>query len=215
MTELITFETLQNTRKILKGTDILTVFKNIENLEKERIWCHHGFDHSMDVARITWIMILERISGTFRNDNEDYNSETTSDVDSDKNRASDYFRRLFPEGGNAERLKDIVYTCALIHDTGREEEYLGGRDHETVSSENAERYLRITDYSREEKEMIIRIIDSHRNKDDSKSLRPSSPEDYLILLFKKADRLSRMCFDCEGRNTCKWAEEKKNPFPVY
>lgn len=136
-------------------------------------------------------------------------------MDSDKNIDSDYFTRLFLEEGNAERLKDIVYTCALIHDTGREEEYLGGRDHETISSENAERYLRITDYSREEKEMIIRIMDSHRNKDDSLGVNPSSLEDYLSLLFKKADRLSRMCFDCEGRNTCKWAEEKKNLFPVY
>ena len=44
---------------ILKDKDFIYSQKRVSELEAGRIFCCHGMDHLMDVARISWILTLE------------------------------------------------------------------------------------------------------------------------------------------------------------
>lgn len=45
---------------ILENVDYINYMNTIENLEKERRYCKHGFDHGLSVARIAYAYLLER-----------------------------------------------------------------------------------------------------------------------------------------------------------
>lgn len=45
--------------RLLNHPDFFAAFDTIEANEKTRIFCRHGLDHALDVARITWILTLE------------------------------------------------------------------------------------------------------------------------------------------------------------
>ena len=53
-------ETMEYVRKLLQETDYLLQMKKLEQLEAERLFCRHGLSHVLDVARIAWIMVLEK-----------------------------------------------------------------------------------------------------------------------------------------------------------
>ena len=46
--------------QILDNTDYISYMETIEDLEKGRCYCKHGFDHGLSVARIAYAYILER-----------------------------------------------------------------------------------------------------------------------------------------------------------
>lgn len=97
--------------------------------------------------------------------------------------------------------KDLVYTTALLHDLGRVEEYRTGLDHHKASLTIASELLEVTDFSREDKNMILGAIESHRNQ---------AKDDNFNSAFYRADKLSRPCSSCPARAGCKWPDEKKN-----
>lgn len=45
--------------KILNNKDFINYVNELKDLEKERKFCRHGIDHSLDVARIMYIKALE------------------------------------------------------------------------------------------------------------------------------------------------------------
>ncbi len=45
--------------KILNDEEYKSIINNIEYKEKDRVFCLHGLDHALDVARIGYIIILE------------------------------------------------------------------------------------------------------------------------------------------------------------
>ncbi len=45
--------------KIIKDESFIKRIKEINEIEKYRIFCGHGYDHLMSVARIAYIMVLE------------------------------------------------------------------------------------------------------------------------------------------------------------
>ena len=47
---------MDRVNKILENDDFKRLVVDIEELEKDRIFCHHGMDHFLDVARIAVIM---------------------------------------------------------------------------------------------------------------------------------------------------------------
>lgn len=51
---------MERVEKILKHPLYRSNCLKIERLEEERIFCRHGIDHSLDVARILYILVLER-----------------------------------------------------------------------------------------------------------------------------------------------------------
>ncbi|SFP98315.1 HDIG domain-containing protein [Lachnospiraceae bacterium XBB1006] len=45
--------------RLIQNETYLQTMKEIHEMEKNRIFCHHGFNHLLDVARISYIMNLE------------------------------------------------------------------------------------------------------------------------------------------------------------
>ena len=147
---------------------------DIEVLEKDRIYCRHGLEHLLDVARIGSIFVLEEGLGI---------------------------------------PADVIYAAALLHDLGRAEEYRSGEPHDEAGARIAAEILEDTDYTDEEKKMILAAVSEHRNKTASggeEGGAESEGELPLADVIRMADRLSRQCWACEAADTCKWPEEKKN-----
>lgn len=97
--------------------------------------------------------------------------------------------------------KDLIYTTALLHDIGRVLQYKDGIDHNIGSAEIAKKFLLKTDYTKEEKEVILGAILHHRKIDETNAFNE---------IFYKADKLSRTCFLCSSIDECHWDENIKN-----
>lgn len=50
---------MDRVNKILKNDGFIRLVEEIEQLEKDRIFCHHDMDHFLDVARIAVIMAAD------------------------------------------------------------------------------------------------------------------------------------------------------------
>ncbi|MCF0149379.1 MAG: HD domain-containing protein [Clostridium sp.] len=51
---------MENVNIILKHPKYKALLEELNNLEKERIFCNHTLEHFLDVARIAYIMVLEK-----------------------------------------------------------------------------------------------------------------------------------------------------------
>ena len=98
--------------------------------------------------------------------------------------------------------KDMIYSTALLHDLGRVIEIKEGINHAIASVDLAREILKLTDFSKEEKERILNCIGAHRSKDLA--------EDEFFNIFYRADKLSRPCFRCPAYKECNWDFNKKN-----
>lgn len=103
--------------------------------------------------------------------------------------------------------KEQIYAAALLHDIGRGEEYLRGTPHEEASVILAEKILRESGFSMEERKAILEAIGMHRRKDAA-----AAP---MAELLATADRWSRPCYHCRAAEDCYWSEEKKNKEMKY
>lgn len=152
--------------------------KAIHKWEEDRIYCKHGLDHQLEVARLAYIISLE-------------------------------------EGLMLD--KELIYAAALLHDIGRAMEYEKGIPHEIASVDIAKKILNNSDFSEEEKMMIIEAVGTHRDtvfckifqSEEECQFGTEQLERLKQVLFL-ADKRCRNCFACEAADTCKWKEEKKN-----
>ena len=97
--------------------------------------------------------------------------------------------------------KDIIYAAALLHDTGRFSQYMSGTPHQQISIELAKEILPQCGYNSAEISEILIAINSHRHG-ETKNL--------LGKILQQADNLSRLCFNCKARSTCKWDKNEMN-----
>ncbi|PKM81405.1 MAG: phosphohydrolase [Firmicutes bacterium HGW-Firmicutes-14] len=118
------------------------LLKNNKN-ETERKFCRHTFQHYLDVARITYILILESGNITAFMEENDLN------------------RKL---------AKELIYTAAILHDIGRWREYETGEDHSLVGAELAEGILERAGFNEKEKSIITSGIREHRRGVPDRSL---------------------------------------------
>ncbi len=102
--------------------------------------------------------------------------------------------------------KDVIYAAALLHDTGRACQYEDGTPHQEASVAFAAELLPKCGFSAEETAEIAAAIDTHRG---------GAARNRLGELLRRADDLSRLCFDCDARATCKWSAEEMNMRIVY
>ena len=140
-------------------------FESLQELEKDRVFCRHTFEHFMDVARIAYIMNLEKELGL---------------------------------------SKEIIYAAALLHDIGRDEQYINGTPHEVASAKIAEEILGECGFSDDEISMIVGAILEHRSgsKHDGTTI--------LSNIIYTADKASRQCFSCKAQEECNWSMDKRN-----
>lgn len=152
---------------ILKNELFEEKIREIKDIEKDRVYCKHGLEHLLCVARIAELLAMEEGRG-------------------DK--------------------KEMIYAASLLHDIGRADEYKKGVSHERAGGLLAEIILSECFFNKEEKEKIKEVVENHKKE---------GGENYLQELIHKADRLSRNCFSCEVRDSCKWEEEEKNKTVIW
>lgn len=105
--------------------------------EMEPKFCRHDINHHFDVARITFILMLEN------NDLEHFLRE--SKINS----------RL--------AAKEVIYAAGLLHDIGKWKEYRDGEEHASYSASLARGLLPRALFTPDETEIICQAIYEHRN----------------------------------------------------
>jgi putative nucleotidyltransferase with HDIG domain len=100
------------------------------------------------------------------------------------------------ESGISSKLtaKECIYACGLLHDIGKWKEYSDGIDHASFGAKLAREILPRVFFNSTETDMICRAIYEHRNISRDMS--------FLGERILRADNLSRICSQCEERNTC-------------
>ncbi|MDA8442581.1 MAG: HDIG domain-containing protein [Peptococcaceae bacterium] len=89
-------------------------------------------------------------------------------------------------------LKPVIYAAGLLHDIGRWQEYLTGKDHALVGAHLAAPILEKHGFSGQEVGMIVTGISEHRSPQVS----------WLGKMLATADDLCRECYRCESTDTC-------------
>lgn len=98
--------------------------------------------------------------------------------------------------------KDLVYAAAFLHDIGRWMEYDDHtKCHGYASAELAESILTEAGYSVYEKKLIKDAVREHRQGEEELF---SSP---LSVFLWKADKYSRLCFQCDFYKLCYKSEK--------
>lgn len=170
----------------------------IEEFERDRVWCHHGLSHLLDVARIAWIECLDA---------------APRDPVASRDPAA------LPS-------RELVYAAALLHDIGRAEQYGMGTPHDEAGERIASEILGTVDeavrFSPEDADAILAAVRGHRGRVERM---PEGGDDASAVLgagavlqrarvlqhaIATADKASRACFACSARSTCKWPDAKKN-----
>lgn len=125
---------MERANAILSHPLFLRKLSRLRELEKDRIFCRHGMEHLLDVARIAYILCLES------------SCEKTGHLSKEE----------------AAHDKELVYAAALLHDIGRARQYEDGTPHERESAGLAEIILSECGFDAPESALIIDAILSHR-----------------------------------------------------
>ncbi len=110
---------------------------------------------------------------------------------------------LLLEEGQPFISREIAYAAGLLHDIGRWQEYQTGTDHAEASSELAAPILEEAGFPLSERLLIQKAIAQHRTMDNGS--RHRSP---LSKALAKADKYSRLCFQCNVRDDCHKLEQQ-------
>lgn len=101
---------MERVNKILIHPVYLHALEQIEVLEKERIFCGHGLQHLMDVARISYLLALERKSELHKE--LIYSAALLHDC----GRGEEYLRGTPHEIASAKIAEDILGDCNFTGD---------------------------------------------------------------------------------------------------
>lgn len=159
MAQIDLIEKMPRLREAVKHPLYQLHYYKIQELERDREYCHHDMEHFLDVARIAYIRNLELHLGF---------------------------------------EKELIYLVALLHDIGKDRQYLEEIPHEIASAEIAKAILNDLRgaCSDEEISWILQGILGHRIEKEN--------------LFYWSDKRSRKCFACPVKDSCKWKLEEKN-----
>ena len=110
--------------KIIKNKKYIEILKDIETLEKDRIFCGHNMEHFLDVARMTLILCKERsldVSPDFIYTTallhdigraQQYRNDVPHNIAGEK-----IAREILNEVGADKTFTDEVCKCILSHST--------------------------------------------------------------------------------------------------
>ena len=191
---------MKYTDRVLKHPLFVNYTERIRELEKDRIYCGHQLEHSMDVARLAWIYYMEDMLsdtdqvGHFFAIDQVYASKE----DSEGEELDVVWQK------KCEMLKDLFYTCALLHDIGRAVQYETGVHHSIAGQELARQVLEDVQAPASWLGLILDVVAEHSHGEFSEGDR--SLEYYIM----KADHDCRLCFGCQASDSCKWSDEEMN-----
>mgnify|MGYP001397716209 CR=1 FL=1 len=104
-------------------------------------------------------------------------------------------KKIISDHTGREKIKEVVYAAALTHDMGRWVQYDTGEDHALAGAGLAERVLKETGFRSSEIEVITDAVLNHRSGATGGGI--------LGEYLRRADDLSRPCWQCEARDACK------------
>lgn len=99
--------------------------------------------------------------------------------------------------------KNIIYSAALLHDIGRYSD--NSTEHNEAGAKIAKSIMTDCGFSYDEIQSVYNAVLYHRDGGESP----------LGDLLYRADKLSRICFNCKAQNECYWSTEKRNNVIVY
>jgi len=106
--------------------------------EQDREFCKHNLQHFVDVARITYILMLE----------------------------SGEIQQFIKEAGlsGPAAAKEAIYAAGILHDVARWREYENGEDHAPLGAVMAEEILERDGFKPQEIRVITHAITEHREQ---------------------------------------------------
>ncbi len=185
---------------LLKDPSFIKRINEIEEGEADREFCRHGMSHILSVARISYELYLELYIDWLDNEwhhTDMVKEETIIDFNDDIER--NFWKKDY--------MKEILYVTALLHDIGRCSKYEETMNHRDAGPIIARPILERIGFSYGEIGDICDAIKKHG----------TLPEDEYSLagILYRADKLSRLCFDCKSSDKCNWDEEKKTASLIY
>lgn len=146
--------------------------------EAKRVYCRHGSDHGLAVARIAYLYLLEK-----------YIEDRDSFPENGANNASVRLEESYGVG------KESIYAAGILHDIGRWVEYENQEDHALAGARLARPILRDCGFTEGEMEKIVLGISEHR-------LPPDQTSSILGQALALADDWARDCQSCPSKATC-------------
>ncbi|MBQ7587964.1 MAG: HD domain-containing protein [Lachnospiraceae bacterium] len=192
---------LPRVNRILGDEEYLKYIHEIEELERDRIFCRHNMEHFLNVARIACLLDHDDSYDASEPVDSPDASKPAGSLDSSKPEDSLDSSKTAGSHETSSRA-EIIYAAALLHDIGRGHEYLTGVRHEEESARLASPIIRRAGFNDEEEGLIISAIANHRNKE--------CPEGRLDSIIYRADKLSRPCYYCKASQLCHKTDDKKN-----
>ncbi|MGE5398493.1 MAG: HD domain-containing protein [Chitinophagales bacterium] len=122
---------------ILKDPSFIDYINRNTLSDQEHRYCKHDLAHMIDVARITYILILEQQS------------------------IGNYITTGSLSGKMAAR--ETIYAAGLLHDIGKWKEYMTGEDHAAFGARLAREMLPRLFFNDNEIDVISQAIFEHRN----------------------------------------------------
>ena len=206
------------TEKLLKHPEFLRLQKRVQQMEQDRMYCHHELSHALDVCRMAWMMYLEDAWSVYRKEcrqktepqtpvsGAENNVEIAGQMVADrrKNEVA-YAEDTFLNTDNMQEKKDQFYVTGLLHDIGRVTQYETGEHHSVAGVRIAEKILTEIGYPSAWMRETLQIVGVHHGRKEAEG-EPYTMEYYI----RRADHLSRNCFCCEASDSCKWRKEERN-----
>ena len=201
------------TEKLLKHPDFLQLQKRVQEMEQDRMYCHHELSHALDVCRMAWMMYLEdEYKRHLKEHWQKSDTKTQVCVEPDGQNIADMRKNstdsvektlLCPD--DMLTKKDQFYVTGLLHDIGRVAQYETGEHHSIAGVRIAEKLLTEIGYPDEWKKETLQIVGVHHGREENEG------ELYTMEYYiRRADHLSRNCFFCEASDSCKWKKEDRN-----
>lgn len=182
-------------------------YQKLQEKEADRIYCRHGIDHFLDVARIAYIHNLE--------DSDGYRKELiyATALLHDIGRYEQYEYGISHEKSGERIAKEILEDLRdtsgnLLFQEEEIQQILGaiahhrGQDERNRGNENDGNRTCVGEIRRESGK---NHVGEYGTENGMVANRRKFAE-----LIRKSDKESRRCFDCTAEATCKWTEEKKN-----
>jgi len=160
--------------------------------ELNRCFCRHDLQHMLDVARITYMIVLEEC---FIGD------VATIGISGNRPLLKIFDDPGFKDGatvismpGMLMQVKEIIYAAGLLHDMACWVEYETGENHAAAGARMAGEVLDRAGFNNFEQGIISRAIREHRTGGTE-----ASPLGKNIC---RADDLARPCSRCAARDEC-------------
>lgn len=128
---------MERVQAVIAHPDFKFYMKQNKELETQREFCGHRWEHAVDVGRILYILYLEG-----------QNSEDFS----------------LPDELIGVQVREFIYAAGLLHDIGRWKQYQDpSKDHAVEGAILAGPILKEAGFSSEERRIIVSAIQEHRN----------------------------------------------------